>query len=71
MTDEQWLRLELKNAQARRRRPGGGVAARVARILHRLVRHPGPAQGSVRRPTGREHESVTAAPLLRDQRRIV
>ncbi|MEA2614721.1 MAG: hypothetical protein QOE72_504 [Chloroflexota bacterium] len=43
MTDEQWLRLELKNAQARRRRPGGGVAARVARILHRLVRHPDPA----------------------------
>jgi hypothetical protein len=41
MTDEQWLRLELKNAQARRHRLGRGVAARVARVLHRLVRHPG------------------------------
>ena len=40
MTDEQWLRLELKNAQARRHRVGQGVAARVARALHRLVRHP-------------------------------
>ena len=43
MTDEEWLRLELKNALARRHRLGGGVAARVARILHRLVRHPDPA----------------------------
>jgi hypothetical protein len=40
MTDEQWLRLELKNAQARRHQAAGGVAARVARVLHRLVRHP-------------------------------
>jgi hypothetical protein len=43
MTDEQWLRLELKNAQFRRHRLGGGVAARIARFLHRLVRHPDPA----------------------------
>jgi hypothetical protein len=40
MTDEQWLRLELKNAQARRHGHGRGVASRVARLLHRLVRHP-------------------------------
>ncbi len=40
MTDEQWLRLELKNAQARRHHTGGEVTARVARVLHRLVRHP-------------------------------
>jgi hypothetical protein len=40
MTDEQWLLLELKNVQARRHRLGGGLAARVARVLHRLVRHP-------------------------------
>jgi hypothetical protein len=40
MTDEQWLRLELKNARARRHRLGEGVAARVAQVLHRLVRHP-------------------------------
>lgn len=43
MTDEQWLRLEVKNALARRHRLGGGLAARVARVLHRLVRHPDPA----------------------------
>jgi hypothetical protein len=37
MTDEQWLRLELKNAAARRHHRGDGV---VARVLHLLRRHP-------------------------------
>lgn len=35
MTDQEWLRLELKNEQARRH-TGGGLAARIARVLRRL-----------------------------------
>ncbi len=42
MTDEQWLRLELKNAQARHHHDhtAGGVVVRLARALHLLRRHP-------------------------------
>jgi hypothetical protein len=41
MTDEQWIRLELKNDEARRHRHAGeSVAARVARVLQRLRHHP-------------------------------
>jgi hypothetical protein len=40
MTDEQWIRLELKNAEARRHpHSGEGVTGMVARMLQRLRRH--------------------------------
>jgi len=35
MTDQEWLRLELKNVEARRH-TAGGLASRVARVLRRL-----------------------------------
>jgi hypothetical protein len=40
MTDDQWIRLELKNAEARRHpHSGEGITSMVARMLHRLRRH--------------------------------
>jgi hypothetical protein len=41
MTDDQWIRLELKNAEARRHpHSGEGITGIVARMLQRLRRHP-------------------------------
>jgi hypothetical protein len=41
MTDEQWLRLQLKNVQAgRRQRLADGLGTRIGRLLQVLRRHP-------------------------------
>jgi hypothetical protein len=39
VTDQEWIRLELKNAEARRH-IGGGLAAGIARVLRRLRQRP-------------------------------
>lgn len=43
MTDEQWLRLELRNRQAQRH---GEMAARLGRLLHRFHRRQRPSSSS-------------------------
>jgi hypothetical protein len=37
MNDAEWIRLELRNADAQRH-AGGGLAARIRRMLRRLGR---------------------------------